>query len=187
MREKIIKIGNMIFNKYIFRSWKSNEPSNIIEYLLSPCSNGLRIINFIYQKIFRINVEVPFMVHYTSQVSKTVYLGKGVAAYMANSGNCYIQGINKIYIGDNTMIAPGVKIISANHSKVDYNMHDKNVEPIRIGRNCWLGANSILLPGVQLGDYVIVGAGSVVTKSFEGNVVIAGNPARIIGRNLPNK
>jgi acetyltransferase-like isoleucine patch superfamily enzyme len=177
----------MILDKYKYRYWKKNEPGNILEYLLSPASWNIRIVNFIYQKILRINSEVPFMVHYTSQVSKTIYIGKGVASFIANSGNCYIQGINGIYIGDYTMIAPGVKIISANHNKDDFSKHDRNVPPIRIGSNCWLGANCILLPGVQLGDNVIVGAGSVVTKSFGNNVIIAGNPSKIIKTNLVNK
>jgi acetyltransferase-like isoleucine patch superfamily enzyme len=170
----------MLLTKYKYKNWKKNEPSNLIEYALSPCRMGLRIINFVFQKIFRINAEVPFMVHYTSIVSKTVYLGKNVAPYLANSGGCYIQGINKIYIGDNTIIAPGVKIISANHDLFDFSEHIKSIEPIIIGRNCWLGANSIILPGVQLGNHVIVGAGSVVTKSFFDNTIIAGNPAKEI-------
>ena len=52
---------------------------------------------------------------------------------------------------------------------------------IIIGKKCWIGMNSVILPGVVLGDHTIVGAGAVVTKSFvDGNCVIGGNPARII-------
>ena len=173
----------MFFNKYKYKNWKKNEPTNIIEYMLSPTSINIRLVNFFFQKILRINAEVPFMVHFTSTVSQTVYLGKGVAQYFANSGNCYIQGINKIYIGDDTIFAPGVKIISANHDKKDFHLHDKSVSPIRIGKNCWLGTNSVILPGVELGNNVIVAAGAVVTKSFPNDVTIAGVPAKIIGKN----
>jgi acetyltransferase-like isoleucine patch superfamily enzyme len=174
----------MFLSRFKYINWLRNEPTNLIEYFLSPCSNGQRIINFFFQKMLRINAEVPFMVHFTSTVKKTVYLGKNVAPYFANCGNCYFSGINKIYIGDNTIFAPGVKVISANHNKEDYSKHIKDTDPVSIGKNCWLGANSIILPGVQLGDNVIVGAGSVVTKSFPGNVIIAGNPAKIINQNL---
>ncbi|MDT4068951.1 type 8 capsular polysaccharide synthesis protein Cap8J, partial [Staphylococcus aureus] len=54
-------------------------------------------------------------------------------------------------------------------------------EDVKIGNYSWIGMNSVILPGVELGEHTIVGAGSVVTKSFpEGNVVIGGNPAKII-------
>lgn len=172
-----------MLKKFKYKNWKKNEPSNILEYILSPTTWNLRIINFIFQKIFRINYQVPFMVHYTSKVSKKIHLGKGVADYFANSGNCYIQGINEIFIGDNTIFAPGVKIISANHDKLDYSKHDKKINPIKIGCQCWIGTNAVILPGVTLGDNVIVGAGAVVTKSFPSNVIIGGVPAKIISQN----
>lgn len=173
----------MFLNKFKYKNWKRNEPSNLLEYLLSPALNNLRLVNFFFQKILRINAEVPFMVHYTSRVSETVFLGKGVAEYFANSSGCYIQGINKIYFGDNTIFAPGIKIISANHDKKDFSKHNKTIGPIIIGKNCWIGANAVILPGVQLGDNVIVGAGAVVSKSFPSNVVIGGVPAKIISKN----
>lgn len=79
------------------------------------------------------------------------------------------------------MFAPGVKIISANHDFLERTKFIKT-SPIVIGNNVWLSANVIILPGVRIGNNCIVGAGSVVTKSFEeDNLIIAGNPAKIIG------
>mgnify|MGYP001176433233 FL=1 len=173
----------MFLDSFKYRNWKKNEPSNLLEYFFSPTTSNIRLVNFFFQKIMRINAEVPFMVHFTSTVSKTVFLGKGVAQYFANSGGCYIQGINKVYIGDHTIFAPGIKIISANHDKNELATHDKSTTPVIIGKNCWIGANAVILPGVELGDYVIVGAGAVVTKSFPNNVVIGGVPAKIIAKN----
>ncbi len=119
------------------------------------------------------------MVHFTSIVIGKVNIGKGVARFIAGSGGCYIQGINGVDIGDNTMIAPGVKIISSNHDINDFNKYVKGTSVV-IGTNCWLGANVVILPEVKLGNSVVVGAGSVVTKSFENNAIIAGNPTKII-------
>lgn len=168
-----------MFSKYKYQNWKKNYPQNIFEYILSPCSWGLRIINFIVQKIFKLNNKTPFMVHFTSIVNGKVTIGKGVAKYFANSSGCYIQGKNGIIIDDYSLFAPGVKIISANHSKDNLNDHDVD-KPIKIGKNCWLGANSVILPGVELGDNVIVAAGSVVTKSFGANLILGGVPAKIL-------
>lgn len=92
----------------------------------------------------------------------------------------YFQAIGKITIGKGTWIAPNVGLITANHLIENLNDHDK-AKDIILGEKCWIGMNSVILPGVKLGVHTIVGAGSVVTKSFpEGNCVIAGNPAKII-------
>ena len=90
----------------------------------------------------------------------------------------------KIEIGNNCLIASNVFISDENHgvdiSGGGYIFQPLSTNPIIIGNNCWIGQNVCILPGVKLGSNVIVGAGSVVTKSFEKNTMIAGNPAEII-------
>lgn len=92
---------------------------------------------------------------------------------------CYFQGKGRIVIGKGTYIAPNVGIITANHNIEDLDLHDAPKDVV-IGEACWIGMNSMILPGVTLGDRTVVGAGSVVTKSFPGECIIAGNPAKII-------
>ena len=100
------------------------------------------------------------------------------------SNGIYYQALGKICIGGGTYIAPNVGLITANHDLLD---PDKHLEPkpITLGKQCWIGMNSVILPDVTLGDHTVVGAGSVVTKSFpDGYCVIVGNPARKL-RDLP--
>jgi acetyltransferase-like isoleucine patch superfamily enzyme len=96
---------------------------------------------------------------------------------------CYIQGVGKIEIGDYTQISSNVGMITANHDLSDSTKHI--IGEIKIGKYCWIGMNAVILPNVFIGDYALVVAGSVVTKSFpDGYCVIAGNPAKII-KELP--
>lgn len=93
---------------------------------------------------------------------------------------CYFQALGKITIGKGCYIAPNVGIITANHRISNIDEHDPP-QSVALGKKCWIGMNAVILPGVVLGDNTIVGAGSVVTKSFpDGNMVIAGNPAKMI-------
>lgn len=87
-----------------------------------------------------------------------------------------------VTIGDNAMLGPNVQLYTALHP---LNAQERIAgpeygAPITIGDNVWIGGGAMILAGVTLGNNVVVGAGSVVTKSFGDNVVIAGNPARII-------
>lgn len=137
------------------------------------------------QKIFRINSQVPWPVHYTSKVRSVENIQKGIFCDPGDSIGVYIQAINGIIFGDNIEISPGVKIISASH-KHDKHLEHEHSEPIRIGSNTFIYANAIVLPGVQIGENVIIGAGSVVTKNIPDNSVAVGNPCRVIKTIFPN-
>ena len=94
---------------------------------------------------------------------------------------CEFLDSGGIYIGKHSMLGPSCKLYTTNHP-IDYIERRKPVQTshaIRIGEDCWLGGNVTICPGVTLGDRVIVAAGSVVTKSFPSDVMIAGNPAEI--------
>lgn len=98
-------------------------------------------------------------------------IGKGVRISLkANLDKRNPRGIN---IGDGSYLAFGATVLCHDMSR---NIH----RDIKIGRNCFIGANSIILPGVTIGDEVVVAAGSVVTKSIKSNTIVAGNPATII-------
>lgn len=135
---------------------------------------------FIFQKILRINGSVPWPVHFSSIVGPiNKIMIKDVSTCPGITPGCYIQAMNGIEFGENVLVGPGVKIISANHDPYDYNKHIKT-PPIIIGDNVWIGANAVLLPGVEIGNNVIIGAGTIVTKSLKSNATYAGNPAKMI-------
>lgn len=108
-----------------------------------------------------------------------VHLGRQV---YANFGLTLVDDTH-IYIGDHTMMGPNVVLATAGHPilpelrgerALQYNM------PVHIGRNCWLGAGVIVMPGVTIGENTVIGAGSVVTRDIPANVVAVGNPCRVL-------
>lgn len=122
----------------------------------------------------KITVETPFFCDYGCNIS----VGEN---FYANYG-CIILDVNRVTIGKNCMMAPNVALYSATHpvrAEERYNGVELG-KPITIGDNCWIGGGAVINPGITIGDNVVVASGSVVTKNFGSNLVIGGNPAKII-------
>jgi maltose O-acetyltransferase len=103
--------------------------------------------------------------------------------------NCVFLDCNRITIGDNVLIAPGVHIYTVFHPvragerfglNGGFPFAKAQTAPVTIGNDVWIGGGSIILPNVAIGDNVTIGAGSVVTKSIRSNVLACGNPCRVI-------
>lgn len=132
------------------------------------------------QKVCGINRDASWPVSPFSIVSAPQKIKIGIGAAPGLWPGCYIQGNNGIEIGDYTLIAPKVNIISANHDLYNISQHEITT-PVKIGAYCWLGVGATILPTVVLGPHTVVAAGAVVTKSFpEGYCVLAGVPAKIV-------
>lgn len=133
--------------------------------------------------LFGINKGVPFPVSPRSTISGYSNIEFHVDDLNNFQGmGSYFQafGSGKIIIGKGSWIASNVGLITTNHDIYNPDLHVES-KNIIIGEKCWIGMNSVLLPGVELGSNTTVGAGSVVTKSFkDGWCVVAGNPARVI-------
>ena len=120
-------------------------------------------------------IESPYFANWGGH---HVHIGKGV---YANAGLKLVDDTH-IYIGDHTMLGPNVVLATAGHP-IEPSLREKQLQynlPVRIGRNCWLGAGVIVMPGVTIGDNSVIGAGSVVTRDIPANVVAVGNPCRVL-------
>ncbi len=107
-----------------------------------------------------------------------VHFGKNVYANF----NLTLVDDAAIYVGDYTMIAPNVTISTAGHPilpELREQVYQYNF-PVHIGRNVWIGAGAVILPGVHIGDNTVIGAGSVVTSDIPENVVAYGVPCRVV-------
>jgi acetyltransferase-like isoleucine patch superfamily enzyme len=143
-------------------------------------SIGFYLTDFLFRKILRQNSGVSWAIHHTSTIHSPEKITRGKNVYPGDSPGVYINANNGIRIGDYTNIGPNVGLVSSNHDFVNNDAYTA-ADGIEIGRFCWLGMGSVVLPSVRLGDFTIVGAGAIVTKSFpEGYCVLAGNPAKVI-------
>ena len=99
----------------------------------------------------------------------------------ANS-NLTLVDDTHIYVGDRTKFGPNVTVDSATHP-ISPELREKGCQynlPVHIGKNCWIGAGSIILPGVTIGDNTVIGAGSIVTHDIPANVVAYGSPCKVM-------
>ena len=107
-----------------------------------------------------------------------VHFGEGVYANF----NLTLVDDTHIYVGDHTMLGPNVTLATAGHP-IYPPLREKGYQyniPVHIGKNCWLGAGVIVMPGVTIGDNTVIGAGSIVTKDIPANVVAVGNPCKVM-------
>lgn len=96
--------------------------------------------------------------------------------------DCTILDACEVRFGDHCMLAPGVQIYTATHplNPTERNSGKEYAKPITFGNNVWIGGSAVINPGVRVGDNVVIASGAVVTKDVPDNVVVGGNPAKII-------
>ena len=105
-----------------------------------------------------------------------------LGSYVYANFNLTMVDDTVIEIGDHTMFGPNVTICTGTHP-LSPELREKGMQynlPVKIGRNCWIGAGALILPGVSIGDNSVIGAGSVVTRDIPENVLAFGNPCRVI-------
>lgn len=120
-------------------------------------------------------IEPPFHANFGGH---HVHFGTGVYANF----NLTLVDDTHIYVGDYTMFGPNVVLATAGHP-IAPELRKRGYQynaPIHIGNNCWLGTGVLVMPGITIGDNVIIGAGSVVTKDIPSNVIAVGNPCHIL-------
>jgi len=147
------------------------------EYLkISKTKLHISYLSFFKHKLGFLKTYWPKSNYCTVANASKIFIG--INSLVGRPG-VYLQGEGNLYIGNYVQLGPNVGVLSSNHAL--YDQRKSISEKVVIGDYCWIGMNSVVLPGVKLGTRTIVGAGSVVTKSFEGGYcVIAGNPARKI-------
>lgn len=136
-------------------------------------------------------IKSSFLSNLVGLSQRTIIITRTDTAKINIGNNVGISGVTiyarkGITIGDNTLIGANAKILDNDFHPIEAEARNLDIKErigtreIEIGKNCFIGANSLILKGSKIGDGSVVGAGSVVTGVFPSNVVIAGNPARVI-------
>lgn len=159
-RDEMMRTGQMVFT--INQNWmpmmlENSLRDKIGDALGKPLAEGTMI-------------QPPFQIDFGNQLN----LGKNVFI----NHSLMVSAAGGIDIDEGVQIAPRVNIVTVNHD-----LHDKMIvicKPVHIKKNAWIGANVTILPGITIGENSVVGAASVVTKDVPDNVVVVGNPAKVI-------
>lgn len=153
------------------------------------------------EKLYDFNSTRPLEQEKRAGMLKEMFAEIGEECYIepplhANHAGAYVHFGNRVYanfnltlvddthifVGDNTLIGPNVTIATAAHP-TDPALREQGYQynkPVRIGKNVWIGAGAMIMPGVTVGDNTVIGAGSVVTRDIPANCVAVGNPCRVI-------
>lgn len=136
------------------------------------------------QRLTEIKISKPTYVHDTATFvfHKKITIGR----YCRIGHECHIDGEGGVSIGDGTILASRVVILSSSHvykqdELLPYKGEDE-LMPVHIGKGCWIGWGAMIKPGINIGDGAIVAMGSVVTKNVEAGQVVAGNPAVVVNK-----
>lgn len=150
------------------------------------------------QLCFKINHTMPMTEEYNRLVSELFMgnIGEGsrvmspltvvrgnrvkIGRNVVVMNNSLFMSAGGITIEDDVMVAANVQLISNNHDLYDHQI--LTCKPVRLKRNCWIGAGATILPGITVGENAVVAAGAVVTKDVEDNTIVGGNPAKVIKR-----
>lgn len=161
MKEQM-KYQDMLCDYNMTKPSESEKRTAMLQEMLGDCGEDVYI-------------EAPF---YANWGGHHCHFGKMVYA----NYNLTCVDDTHIYIGDYTMIGSNVTIASAGHPilpELREKLYQYNM-PVNIGRNCWIGAGVIIVPGITIGDNTVIGAGSIVTKDIPANVVAVGNPCKVM-------
>lgn len=152
-KRKIYKYNNLLPD--------SEETDEVIRSILGECGKN-------------VHIEQPFHCDYGKNIT--------VGDEFYSNYNLVILDVGRVTIGNNVMLAPNVSIYTAGHP-IHPDSRNSGYEygiGITIGDNVWIGGNTVILPGVHIGNNAVIGAGSVVTKDIPDNVIAVGNPAKIV-------
>lgn len=162
MVEEQVKCQELMYDFNALRPSEGEKREELMKKMLASVGEGCYI-------------EPPF---HSNWGGRHVHFGRYV---YANFGLTCVDDTH-IYVGDYTMLGPNVVLAAANHPLLPQ-LREKAYQynlPVRIGRNCWLGAGVIVVPGVTIGDNSVIGAGSVVTRDIPADVIAVGNPCRVL-------
>ena len=133
----------------------------------------------ILEKLFQKRIDTVLIEpNFYCDYGFNIHLGKN----FYSNHNLVILDANKVEFGNNVFIGPNCGFYTSGHP-LDYKTRNKGLEyakPIKVGNNVWFGGNVCVLPGVTIGDNVVIGAGSVVNKDIPSNVVAVGNPCKVV-------